>query len=78
MFEALEKARAESNTRIFEREDNPRCPHCGKTYDIDENESHELYEEGVHEIECGDCGQEFTVSVHALFFYSTNDADEYA
>ena len=78
MFEALEKAREESNTRIFQQEDNPRCPHCGKTYVIDENESHELYEEGVHEIECGDCGQEFTVFVHVLFFYSTDDADEYA
>ena len=78
MFEALEKAREESNTRIFQQEDNPRCLHCGKTYSIAKNESYELYEEGVHFIVCGNCEQEFAVSVHAIFSYSADDADEYA
>lgn len=80
MFEALEKARESGSTRKFEKGDNPRCPHCGETYDIHYHETWELYDpnENPHEIECGECEKEFTVSVRTSFSFSTDDADEFA
>lgn len=38
-----------------------RCPHCSYVMDVAESELFELYEDGDHDINCDDCGKEFTV-----------------
>ena len=42
------------------------CPHCGyKNRDISE------YGEGEHYLECGECEEKITLSVHVMYRYST-------
>lgn len=38
-----------------------RCPHCKHVMDVCDSELYELYEDGDHDIYCGECGKEFTV-----------------
>ena len=79
LFEALEKAREEGNLRHYQHKDNPRCPHCGEIYKVIEHEAYDLYNPNgdIHEIECGNCEKEFAVTIHTIFSFSTDDADEY-
>lgn len=53
----------------------PKCPHCGTDYDIGAHDAWSLYEEGDHEVECGNllCEREFTVSVMVSYTFSTDD-----
>lgn len=55
---------------------NPRCPHCGVDYDVNEREAWHLYEEGGHEIECPSCDLPYHVSVNVSYSYSTDEQEE--
>ena len=72
MYEALEKAREEGGSTSYWQEDNPRCPHCGETYDVHDNEDWGLYDsqKDEHEISCPNCEKEFTVNVTVSFYFS--------
>lgn len=78
MYEALEKAKEEGATLNYWNEDNPRCPHCGEAYDIQENEDWGLHDPSLdeHEIECPSCEQEFKVGATVSITYTTRDADD--
>lgn len=62
----------------FLREDNPRCPHCGKTYDVQAHENWDLYDtqEGDHDVECDSCEKAFRVAVRCSFTFSTDEQPE--
>lgn len=45
------------------------CPWCGEIYEPD-CES-ELYEDGEHELTCGECDKRFTVTVNVSYSYDT-------
>ena len=55
--------------------EQPICPYCGTSHDIEENQSLELYDrdEGDHEIECESCDKKYTVSVIVEYKFSTED-----
>lgn len=74
-YEALRKAEDQDCTTDYWREQNPRCPHCGQVYDIQEHEAWGLYgDDGSdHQVECGECDQEFTVTVHVSYLFSTDE-----
>ncbi len=55
--------------------DNPKCPHCGQTIDINEHEKWDLYEEGEHETSCPDCDGDFTVSTMVSYSFSTENQE---
>ena len=76
-FKALNKTRENGDEIRFWRNKNPMCPHCGESYDIQENQAWDLYEPSIeeHEIECPECGIEFNVRVTVSFSYSTDEAD---
>jgi hypothetical protein len=46
-----------------------RCPKCGKTWKPDWCDDGDLYEEGEHEICCGECDATFTVTTHVSFTF---------
>lgn len=72
-FQALKEARERGEVWWeFAGLDAPKCPHCGEEYDITEHEAYNLYEDGEHDIDCYDCGQEFLVSVRVSYSYSTD------
>jgi len=76
-FEALNKARRSHREIDFCLEENPKCPHCGETYDVMEHENYDLYEfEEEQKIHCPSCDREFVVSVHWAFTFSTDEADQ--
>lgn len=60
----------------FWRRDNPKCPHCGEVFSVSKNELWSLYEEGEHDVDCGDCGLNFMVSTHVTFSFSTNEQED--
>jgi transposase-like protein len=71
--ELLKALRESDDPTAFWHNEQPKCPHCGETFDVSENECWRLYEEGEHDIECNSCGLEFTVQTHVSFSYSTED-----
>ena len=68
----------ENSMLDFMHEQNPRCPHCGTAYDIQEREAWHLYDtqECDHDIECHSCENAFRVAVHCKFTFSTDDQPE--
>ena len=67
----------------FSNERNPRCPHCGETYDINENESWDLYgdDDTENDIECKSCEKPFRVYTRIEYRFCTDEQpepDEYA
>jgi transposase-like protein len=53
----------------------PRCPHCGESHSVSENEWWRLYEEGEHEVTCPDCDGDFTVSTSVTYSFSTEQQE---
>lgn len=74
-FKALKSAKDALERLDFFANDKPKCPHCASDFDIAENGCWRLYEEGEHEITCGDCGEDFTVSTRVSYTFSTDNAD---
>lgn len=72
---ALAAAKQERNTIDFFGNDQPKCPHCGLTYDISQNGAWNLYEEGEHEATCDKCELDFVVSVRISYTFSTENQD---
>jgi hypothetical protein len=60
----------------FWRNDEPKCPHCGKECTISENEWWNLYEEGEHTKECPSCESEFLISTNVEYSFSTDQQDD--
>lgn len=56
--------------------ENPKCPHCGVTSDVGDNEWYKLYEEGEHEVTCPSCDEDFIVSTHVVHSFSTDEQEE--
>jgi transposase-like protein len=50
-------------------EDEIYCPYCGELYEPDCE--YELYEEGEHDLTCGECDKEFIVTVNISYSYDT-------
>jgi uncharacterized Zn-finger protein len=56
---------------------NPKCPHCGDDFDIEDGEAWELYDDrDTHEVECPNCNLEFRVSSIAQWSFSTDEQEE--
>lgn len=72
-FSAL-KAQPASSLEFWGN-DHPKCPHCGRTVDVNEHEKWALYEEGEHETSCPYCDGEFTVSTRVKYSFSTDEQD---
>lgn len=73
---AIKAARLACRELDFWGRDNPKCPHCGYDYDIQEREAWNLYEEGEHQIECPSCHLDYAVSVNVSFSYSTDEQED--
>ena len=62
----------------FDHEIHPKCPHCGTTYNIVDNEAWQLYDaDQGHTIECPQCKLPFQVVVHTQYYFSTEDQPDY-
>lgn len=76
MSERFKALKADGPAKMdFWSKDQPKCPHCGDDFDIQEREAWNLYDEGDHEVTCANplCGREFTVSVEVTYSFSTCD-----
>lgn len=60
----------------FWRADQPKCPHCGESCDISDNDWWRLYEEGEHEVSCPHCDGDFTVSTAVSYSFSTDEQED--
>lgn len=61
----------------FSYRDEPKCPHCGTGYNICDNETWRLYEEGEHDVTCPSCDMDFSVSTHITHAFSTDTQEDY-
>jgi hypothetical protein len=59
--------------RAFQYLDEPRCPHCGKSFNPGQEDSWSLYKEGEHSVFCTneDCEREFMVSTRVSHSFTT-------
>lgn len=70
---ALEQGRSYD----FVMNKEPKCPHCGSDFDIQQGEAWFLYDENnTHDVECKSCNMEFQVSSHAHWSFSTEDQED--
>ncbi len=51
-------------------EDKVYCPWCGEVYDTTD-EPEVAYADGIHDVECGECGKPFQVSTNVSVCYDT-------
>ena len=56
----------QSDKEAVTHSDLVRCPECGHT-----QAPEELYEEGEHRVDCGNCEAEFTVSTQISYSYTS-------
>lgn len=76
-FAALKAAQATGRDWWdYSGNDDPKCPHCGETCYIPENEWWDLYEEGEHTKECPHCDGEFTISTRVSHSFSTDQQED--
>lgn len=61
---------AHSTTQDADHGKFVRCPACGHTMDTND-EMHELYEEGEHEVYCGACDYQFEISTQVSFTFTS-------
>jgi|JI10StandDraft_1071094.scaffolds.fasta_scaffold714724_1 uncharacterized C2H2 Zn-finger protein len=71
----LEALRAEAAWQ-FRGNRNPRCPHCGDEYDVIENWTFRIYEEGEHALECPSCELIFTVQTAVSYSFNTDEQED--
>lgn len=74
-FNALRKCTDRIDRLDYWRQDLPKCPHCGDECSVVDNEWWHLYEEGEHEVTCPSCENNFQVSTHVSFSFSTDEQD---
>jgi len=71
----LEALHAEDDWQ-FRGNRQPKCPHCGADYDVSENGTWRIYEEGEHDLSCPSCDLDFTVSTAVSYSFSTDDQED--
>ena len=55
----------------------PKCPHCGEDFDINDNEAWFLYDENyTHDVECPSCELSFRVNSSASWCFSTDEQED--
>lgn len=57
-------------------EDEIYCPWCGEEIYFESDDYRILYEDGVHETECPECGKLFYVETSVSYSYSTGRIEE--
>lgn len=57
-------------------EDNVICPWCGEVQEGDIY-NYEYYEEGIHEMQCNDCGRKFILTTNVSYSYDTERLETY-
>jgi hypothetical protein len=54
-----------------------RCPHCKHQMKLpDPTDYSQLWEEGRHEIDCDECGKEFSVEVRVSYYFTSPKLEE--
>lgn len=72
-FSALEKG----PSYRFSGNSDPKCPHCGEDFNVQENEAWFLYAENeTHEVECPSCDDKFQVNSSASWSFSTDEQED--
>jgi len=64
----------EKHDRDVTHDDFVRCPRCGnrdKISDWDCDYGDEKYMDGEHEITCGECDHEYTITTHCSYCYTS-------
>lgn len=76
-FEALTLAKEQGDSFYYFGNDNPKCPHCGEVYYIEEHEAYYLYHQDTAyaKIECDHCEMDFIVEVNHEITFDTEDSD---
>lgn len=54
----------------------PKCPHCGYEYE-DFCDNYYILEDGDHEMNCYDCGYQFTVNTSVSYTFSTSEQEDF-
>lgn len=71
------EALKEGSCGEFRSNDSPKCPHCGEFYDIQAMGSWDLYsDDDLHDVECPNCENEFTVTTSCSYSFSTEDQED--
>lgn len=77
MTKHLEALKAAKSSMDFWGNSNPKCPHCGTEFNIQENEAWSLYNDNDrHDVDCPTCEREFSVETRCSYTFSTDEQDE--
>lgn len=75
MSEPLDALKA-GNWLEFSSNKQPKCPHCGEDFDIQDNEAWHLYDDNdTHDVTCPSCDLDFQVNSSASWSFSTDEQE---
>lgn len=74
-FEALRKCNDSFSKLDFFGNNNPKCPHCGESCDVDDNEWYRINEDDIHNVTCPHCEGDFMVRTIVSRIFSTDEQE---
>ena len=66
----------EENSIDYAYNNEPLCPFCDYSMDINASELFQLYEDGDHELNCPNCAKLVKVQSNVTFDFSTDEQDD--
>ena len=63
--ESISKSRELSHDKMV------RCPACGHSWKVGDNDDYDLYEDGEHEVSCSNCNHDFQVTTHVSYRFES-------
>lgn len=77
MSQLLLEALKDGHSIDFSFNKDPRCPHCGEPYCIQDEQAWRLYnDDDHHDVDCPNCELEFKVITHISYTFSTDEQEE--
>jgi len=58
--------------------DEPKCPHCGESFNPSDCDMNYLYEEGEHKAFCPKCDERLDITTRVHFTFNTDKKGETA
>lgn len=55
-----------------------RCPYCGETEDVGDENNYELYKDGEHGVMCSSCGKDYSVSTEISYSFASPELNSHA
>src|SRR5512141_2687507 len=61
----------DTSAEEVDSEDYIRCPYCSHRMSVHDGDSYDLFEDGHHDVSCGECGKDFEVKTSVSYSFES-------